>query len=370
MKKCLLFILAALLLVSPALAAETPIVSARAALLIEAESGRVLYEKNADEPMLIASTTKILTALLALEHCDMEEEVTIRSEWTGVEGSSMYLKAGERYRVEELLYGLMLASGNDAALALACHTAGSIEAFATLMNEKAAELGCQNAHFVNPNGLDDPEHYASARDLALITREALKNEDFCRIVSSESVTVGELHYRNHNKLLHMYEGVFGVKTGYTKAAGRSLVSCCEKENMTLLCVTIDAPEDWDDHMSLYDWGYARFERRIVTENELSFRVPLVGGLTETATLIPAEEMAFVCPREAEPEFICEAPRFIFAGAEAGKSVGCLRVMLDGREVSVVELVLEDNCPCGEQELSRWERILRTARLMGRNVYSF
>lgn len=346
-----------------------PAVSARAALLADVDSGAVLYEKNADEPLLIASTTKILTALLTLELCDLEDMVTIRPEWTAVEGSSMYLKAGESYRVEDLLYGLMLASGNDAALALACHAAGSVEAFAALMNDKAEGLGCQNAHFVNPNGLDDPEHYASARDLALITRQALANEDFCRIVSSPGVTVGEQHYRNHNKLLHMYEGVFGVKTGYTKAAGRSLVSCCEKEGMTLLCVTISAPDDWDDHISLYDWGYGHFERRVLTE-DVSVCLPLVGGVTETVRLVPEEEVSVLCPRGAEPELIYETPRFLFAGGEAGEPAGRLCVRLPGKDAAVFSLVLEENCPCAEQELNRWERIVRTVRQVGRNVYSF
>ncbi len=370
MKKFLLILCAVLCLFTPACAAGTaPTVSARSALLMEAESGDVLYEKNADEPLLIASTTKILTALLVLERCDLEEELVILPEWAAIEGSSMYLKAGESYRVEELLYGLMLASGNDAAVALACHAAGSVEAFAALMNERAVALGCQNAHFVNPNGLDDPAHYASARDLALITREALKNEDFCRIVGSKSVTVGALSYQNHNKLLSMCEGVFGVKTGYTRAAGRSLVSCCEREGMTLICVTLNDPDDWDDHMSLYDWAYENYERRDLT-GEAALRLPLVGGLAGTAALTVEGELSVLCPKNGELTYIYEAPRFLFAGGEAGETVGCLRVMQGERELAVCELVLAEDCPCAEEELSPWERFLRTAKLLGRNVYSF
>ncbi len=369
MKKLILFLLTAFALSVSVRAEQMPNVSAHAALLMESESGDILFAKNADEPMLIASTTKILTALLVLENCGLDELVTIEPSWAAVEGSSMYLEAGESYRVEELLYGLMLASGNDAAVALACHAAGSVEAFAALMNDKAAAIGCRNAHFVNPNGLDDDAHYASASDLALITREALKNEQFCAIVSRKNATVGGQSYQNHNKLLSMYEGVFGVKTGYTKAAGRSLVSCCERGGMTLVCVTLSAPDDWQDHMSLYDWGYEHYERRGLSK-PVSLPVPLIGGYEETAALVPAQELSFCCPRGAEPTLRYELPRFVFAGQNACAPQGELVVELSGKELARCALVLEENYPCAEQELSRWERILRVMALLGRKVYSF
>ena len=180
---------------------NVPGTSAEAVVLIEAKSGKVLYEKNADEHMLIASTTKIMTALIVLENCEAGENVEILPEYTAVEGSSMYLKAGETLTVRDLLYGLLLASGNDAAVALACHTAGSISKFAALMNKKAAELGLKNTSFKNPNGLDEDGHYSSAGDLAVIMSAAMENEEFAEIAGTKTAVVGERIFTNHNKLL-------------------------------------------------------------------------------------------------------------------------------------------------------------------------
>ena len=369
MKIGIALVLAALFLSVPAQAEETPSVSAQSAVLMEAESGQSLYEKNADTPRLIASTTKILTALVVLERCCLDEEVIIEPAWANIEGSSMYLTAGESYRVEELLYGLMLASGNDAAVALACHAAGSVEAFADWMNEKAQSLGCRNSHFVNPNGLDDPEHFSTARDLAIITREALRNEDFQKIVSSKTASVGEMTYRNHNKLLSMYEGVFGVKTGYTMAAGRSLVSCCEKDGMTLICVTLSAPDDWDDHMSLYDWGYANWQRRSLTAEVTAF-VPVVGGEKPAAAVLPGGELSVLCRSGDEISYHYELPRFVFSGFDAGETAGQVTACVNGEKAADCPLVFGEGSVCVEQGLSRWEKICRFARLAGRNVYSF
>ncbi|MDR2615776.1 MAG: serine hydrolase, partial [Oscillospiraceae bacterium] len=182
-------------------AGSPPELSASSAVLIDAESGRALYEKNADQQMKIASTTKILTALVALERCDPDETVIIKREWTGIEGSSMYLKPGERLTVRELLYGLMLVSGNDAAVALACHAAGGVREFAELMNARAAELGCEGSSFANPSGLDEDGHFSTARDLAVITAEAMKNEAFADVVSAKYADAAGRELRNHNRLL-------------------------------------------------------------------------------------------------------------------------------------------------------------------------
>ena len=199
--------------------------AARAAIVVHPETGAVLYEKNADERLGIASTTKIMTALVVLEHCALEEPVEILPEYTAVEGSSMYLRAGETYTVEELLYGLMLVSGNDAAVALACHTAGSVEAFADMMNDQARALGMTDSAFQNPNGLDAEGHYSTARDMAKLACAAMENETFRTIVSTKSTTVDGQTLVNHNRLLRSYNGAVGVKTGYTKTVGRTLVSC-------------------------------------------------------------------------------------------------------------------------------------------------
>ena len=210
MKSWITAILCALLvpgMCAPAFASDAPTVSAESYIVMDAGTGDVLAASCPDERMLIASTTKIMTALVVLENDDPDMTVAIHPEWTGIEGSSMYLVPGQELTVRELLYGLMLASGNDAAVALACITAGSVENFSALMNERALSLGCAGTHFSNPNGLDAEDHYSCARDLAIITREAIRNEEFCGIVSAPYYTVGDHTYSNHNRLLTECEGV-------------------------------------------------------------------------------------------------------------------------------------------------------------------
>lgn len=228
--------------------------SASAAILIEANSGRVLYEQNADQKMLIASTTKIMTALVAIEECTLDDVVEVTQAHM-TEGSSMYLKPGETVTVEELLYGLMLCSGNDAALALA-DCCGGLEEFVQAMNDKAAELGMQDTSFANPNGLDDENHYSTARDMAVLAAYAAQNPTFRRICSTRTATVGSRTMTNHNKLLSQVEGCIGMKTGYTKAAGRTLVSCAQRDGCRLVAVTLCDGNDWADHKSLYEMGFA------------------------------------------------------------------------------------------------------------------
>ena len=367
MKKAVLFLAAAVLLSTGAhAAADAPSESAAACILVEADSGRTLYEKNADSPMLIASTTKIVTALTVLESCALDEGVEIRPEWTGIEGSSMYLAAGERYTVRELLGGLMLASGNDAAVALACHAAGSIGAFAVKMNELAQSIGCENTHFTNPSGLDDEEHYSCARDLARIARRAIENEELRAIASSRSMTIHGNTYYNHNKLLEMCEGAFGLKTGYTMAAGRTLVSCCERDGMTLICVTLCDRSDWDDHMALYDWGFETWQRRSVAPAERS--VPLVGGTAETLPVRAAGSVTLPLCETDELRFSYELPRFVFAGVKAGETLG-RAVLYDNGEYAA-ELPLRsaaDTAAAGAAEESSLLRFLKT---LGRNIYTF
>ena len=181
----------------------------------------------------------------------------------------MYLREGEKLSVRELLYGLLLHSGNDAATALACHIAGSEAEFARLMNEKAAELGMENSSFENPHGLDGEARHASARDMALLTAAALDNALFCEIVATKEISLAGRSFKNHNKLLWNCEGVIGVKTGYTKAAGRTLVSACAREGSTLICVTLCDGDDWNDHSRLYDWAFENFSRETVASAELS-----------------------------------------------------------------------------------------------------
>ena len=233
-------------------------ISAECAILIDAQTGRVLYEKQAEEKSLIASTTKIMTALVICEQTNVLDRVKIPKEAVGIEGSSMYLKEGEVLTVQELLYGLMLQSGNDAAVALAIYCGGTVEGFTELMNDKAHRLGMTQSHFANPNGLDSPGNYSTARDMGILTAYAMQNPIFAQTVSTKTITIGERCLRNHNKLLWQLEGANGVKTGYTKAAGRILISSVTRMGRQLISVTFNAPDDWQDHKTLIEDGFSRF----------------------------------------------------------------------------------------------------------------
>ena len=256
--------------------AEAVQLSAAAAILMDADSGEILFEKDAGRCMRIASTTKIMTALVALERAKLTDTITVTASHM-VEGSSMYLKPGETVTVEELLYGLMLCSGNDAALALA-DCCGGLDAFVQAMNEKAAALGMKDTSFANPNGLDADGHYSTARDMAVLAAAAVENPTFRRICSSRSVTIGQRTMENHNRLLRQVEGCVGLKTGYTRAAGRTLVSCAERDGCRLVAVTLQDGNDWADHAALYDYGFRlTAPRRGVQTALLRLREPLTAA---------------------------------------------------------------------------------------------
>ncbi|SEA59849.1 D-alanyl-D-alanine carboxypeptidase [Thalassobacillus cyri] len=243
-------------------------VSARNAVLMDMQSGRVLYEKAAYEEELIASTTKIMTALLAVESGKLDEEVNASNNAVYTEGSSIYLKEGEKMTLKDLVYGLMLRSGNDAAMAIAEHLGGSEEGFAYMMNEKAAWLGMNNSHFDNPHGLDSETHYSSAYDLALLMRNAMQNDVFREVTSAERYLSDNRDYYwfNKNKLLtKYYDYCIGGKTGFTKAAGRTLVSAAKKGDMELIAVTLNAGDDWNDHQQMYEWGFENYDHVTLQE---------------------------------------------------------------------------------------------------------
>lgn len=344
------------LLPAPALAADgPPEVSAEAAVLAELETGRILFEKEPDKPMKAASTVKILTGLLALEKLDPAREVTILPEWTRQEGSSMYLKPGQVCTVGELLQGLLLASGNDAALALACTVSGSEEAFVDLMNRRARELGMKDSVFADASGLKAEGHRVTARDMALLGCAAMKNPEFRAIVSARSAEAAGQALRNHNKLLERYEGAIGVKTGYTKAAGRTLVSCAEREGLTLVCVTLNDPEDWDDHAALLDWGFGQYA--FTDLSQMEWRLSVVSGTAPEVTVRPADRGRLLLPREGV-RWETALPEFVYAPVAAGEEPGFL-CCLDGEGNTLCRLPLQ----CGEdvaldetQKLSFWEKL--------------
>ena len=312
--------------------------SAASAVLIEQESGRVLYEHAPDEERLIASITKIMTAVVALEHGDLRREYTVTAE-DMAEGSSMYLKPGEILTLEELLYGLMLASGNDAALAVAHCVSGDLKTFVALMNDTARRLGMSHSCFQNPNGLDEESHYSSALDMAKLTAYALNNQDFCRIVSTVSITIGERHLANHNKLLRRCEGCIGVKTGFTKAAGRTLVSAVEREDMTLVCVTLSDGDDWNDHMALYDYGFSAYRmEKAALGGQVMANVQVRGGTARTVPLMLDRDLACPLTGDENLSVTIAVPLSVAAPVMPGQVIGKASAWLDGEEVAVADLV--------------------------------
>lgn len=311
--------------------------SAKSAILIDADTGRILYAKNADSKSLIASTTKIMTAIVVLEHCELEETYEIPPAATGMEGSSIYLQAGERLTIRDLLYGMMLQSGNDAAVALALACSDSVSEFVDLLNLKAQQLGLHRTHFENPSGLDGEEHYSTAADLAKMTRYALRHPDFAAIVSTKSIRCGERYFTNHNKLLWSCEGVIGVKTGYTKAAGRILVSAAERNGRRLIAVTINDGSDWQDHKALYDYGFAQYpERVLISAGEDVGWVDCFDG--SRAYLIAGEDVSYPAYENENVRVTVQYPKVCFAPGAVGTPAGYGTVTIGDREIGTVTLL--------------------------------
>lgn len=350
MKKFISAILAILCLIplfsDVNVSAENIFISARSAVLIEAETGEVLYQKNAFAVRPMASTTKIMTALVAIESGDPDRLVKVDDRARGVEGSSIYLVKNEVLSMRDLLYALMLASANDAAAAIAYEVAGSLEDFAELMNAKATELGLRSTHFTNPHGLHHEDHYTTAYDLATLTAAALKNELFLEICSTKSKTIplnvdeGTRYLTNHNKLLRSYDGCIGVKTGFTKNSGRCLVSSAERDGLRLIAVTLSAPDDWRDHKELLDFGFERYVRwTFAKKGEFTTALEVMGGEISEAVVANAAELSSLLRKDhGEIEFIIEANRPIFAPIMRGEELGRIICLEDGREIANSPLV--------------------------------
>ncbi len=323
---CLLWV--SLPLVSHAETAP-PSVSAKSAVLIEAQSGCVVFGRNETLRLPMASTTKIMTALVALELASPDTVISVDARAVGVEGSSIYLTEGETLTLEQLLYALLLESANDAAVAIAIGLSGSVESFAKCMNDKATALGLTSTHFENPHGLDGEEHYTTAYELALIAQAMLTNDLLRTIVSTRKTTIphagtdGVRLLVNHNKLLRLYDGCIGVKTGFTKKSGRCLVSAAERDGVTLIAVTLDAPDDWNDHSALFDYGFTRFESvTLCKEGELLHTMPLTGSTEESVTLCNSAELRLTLPAgHGKITHTVEAHRFAYAPVRAGENLG-------------------------------------------------
>lgn len=325
-------------------------VQAKAAILIEAGSGRVLYEQNADERLPMASTTKIMTALIAVEHCGMEEIVTAGANASGVEGTSIYLSEGESLTMLQMLEGLMLRSGNDAAVAIAEHIAGDVKTFASLMNARAAQLGA-DAYFVTPNGLDAAGHGASARAMALIARAAMQNDVFRGLVSMQEAVIPWVDneysrvLRNKNRLLKEYEGATGIKTGFTGRAGRCLVFSAEREGMELIGAVMNCPDWFGEAEKLLDWGFDKFSRQIGAQaGDKVSEANIMNGRKKAVSLCARETLAYPVCAEDEWRMELNAPAELEAPVLAGDEVGYMAIIAGGKEAARTALVAAEDVP--------------------------
>lgn len=351
---------------------QGPSVSAQCAAVLHMDTGEVLFVKNGDERRAMASTTKIMTALLTLEEAAVENrEVEITREMVLVEGSSMGLREGDRLTLRDLAVGMLTVSGNDAANSAAIAISGSREAFVERMNQRAQELGLENTHFETPSGLDGETHYSTALDMAKLAAAAMQNPDFASIAGSKTAKVTFLSpektvtYQNHNKLLSLYEGCTGVKTGYTKKAGRCLVSAAERDGVRLVAVTLNAPDDWNDHAALLDYGFSKMTTLTFDESNYSCKVP-VAGVGEITACGSSEAVTAALPvsQQGAVRRVVELERFLYAPIKKGEQVGTVRYLLGERTIAELPLLAAENASLPQRNPSWWERVLAFFGLAG------
>ncbi len=311
-------------------------------LIMDGRSCKVLEEENGSQPLPMASTTKVMTALVVLENATLSETFKIPKEAVGVEGTSLYVKEGEEYSVEELLYGLMLRSANDCAVALAWYIGkGKVDSFVEMMNQRSKELGLENTSFKNPNGLPAEGHFTTARDLALIMAEAMKNEAFRTITAAKRYEIGNQTVVNHNKLLSLYESCVGGKTGYTMEAGRCLVSISQKRGAPLICVTLGRRDDWNIHINAYEKWFSTLKTETLAEKEsMDIKLPVAGGGTVTATNCD-RVAANLINYTGGAQTVVRSAAFIYGNKEVGDVVGTAEFWCDGVKIGQSPLVLKE-----------------------------
>ena len=358
MKQIMIRTAAALLAAVLLLPVRVNAISAGSAVLMDAKTGRILYVNDPHNRLLIASTTKIMTALIVCEQCNVLDRMRIPKEAVGIEGSSMYLREGEVVTVQELLYGLMLHSGNDAAVALAIYCGGTVEGFVELMNDKARTLGLSNTHFANPNGLDHPEHYSSAHDLAALAAYAMENPIFSKTVSTKTLTLGQRSMKNHNKLLWTVEGADGVKTGFTRAAGRVLVSSAVREGRRLIAVTIRDPNDWQDHKALLDQGFRNYQlKQLVSSGQQLGERFVINGTEDSVAVFATADFYYPVMADEQISVILSAPGFAYAPVSAGAEAGFAYVCIDDKAVGKVPIAYGQTIELKPiQKQSFWNRL--------------
>lgn len=369
MKRKIAICLAMLMLWMPYSAGKAmPEVSSHSACVIDIDTGRILAAKNKNEKSEPASITKIMTALIALENADIKKVVTIPGAAAGVEGSSIYIKAGEKYSLEDLLYGLMLRSGNDAATAIAIDVAGSVDAFVEKMNQKAQELGCTGTHFNNPHGLPDEKHYTTAHDMALITAAALRNDTFVKIVSTKNYTAepdgaGETRsWQNKNKLLWQYEGAIGVKTGYTKSAGKTYVGAADRNGIRIAVVVLGAKDMWGDAATLLDDAFASYQQvDLIKDGQSTGVTPVLEGLSSEVEGITEGSLSKTLTKEEQERIVtkCVYQTPLYAPVAKGDIIGSMQVYLDDEMIGSVPIVAAadvaayDFAHCLDKVIRQW-----------------
>lgn len=341
-------------------------VSAQSAVLLCSNSDKVIFEKNSEKKMSMASTTKIMTTLIALEYAQADnKEVTFTKEMIA-EGSSMYLKYGYKLKLSDLATGMMTVSGNDAANAAAISISGSKEKFSELMNNKAKQIGMKSTHFVTPSGLDDEQHYSTAIDMAHLMSYAMANEDFAKLTSKKFAKVDflspdnmEISYTNHNKLLSMYEYCNGGKTGFTKKSGRCLVTSAEKDGVKLIAVTLNAPDDWNDHIKMYNYGFSQLSVVKNVDKDYSLNVDVVGGVTDKVKVKPVKSVDYIKENNSDSSITRKVivDNFIYAPIEKGQVVGTIQYFLDDKKLCDVPLISTDKVEYKKIEKGAFQNIV-------------
>ena len=368
---CILLFLLFLPVGAGSCASEELSVAAKGAVLIDAKSGRVLFGQNENERFPMASTTKIMTALLALENCALDEEVTASENASGEPGTSIYLGVGETLSMEEMLYGLLLRSGNDAAVAIAEHVSGSVEAFAARMNARAAELDA-DAHFENPHGLDADGHEASALALARIFRQAMQNRDFRRITGTKKTTipwVGNDFSRvliSKNRLLTTYAGATGGKTGYTSDAGRCLVFSAEREGMELIGAVLSCPNWFEEAERMLDWGFENYHLEApLSAGETACEAAVEGGMAGTVRAVAERDLAAAVGEEETWRVEYDFPGGVRAPLEKGETIGTATLYIEGTPAAQTPLLAgedvekRDLASAIRRLLTRWVLLFAT-----------
>lgn len=364
---CFLFLIAFIIIVGTSFSNtayaeiqnDIPSTSARAMILMEKTTGRVLAQKNADEQLSIASTTKIVTALTVLNNCDdIKRVVTIDRKCVGIEGTSIYLREGEKLTIEDLLHGLMLRSGNDSAVALAYAVGGSIDGFCKMMNETAKNCGAAGCNFTNPHGLEQEGHHCSARDLAIISRFAMQNKEFTRIVGTKQYrisatddTTGRV-LQNKNKLLTHLDGADGVKTGFTKKAGRCLVSSCTRDGMTLICVVLNCGPMWEESERLIEYGFKSYSmKELLQPYFVCGSIDVENGDKQTVDVFSIKGFSYPMTNEEYQKVSVsfDYPTTLQAPVQKEKIVGKVSIKLNN------DLLFEENIYTMEEVKSKFVR---------------